>query len=442
MTRQSAPQPVLPRHAAAQVASALRNFRVVVVNGPRQAGKTTLARSVHGVLGGTYVTFDDRELLDACITDPVTFVAAYAKPLIVDEFQRAGDALLYAIKRTVDEDRTPGRFLLTGSTRFLTVPTISESLAGRVAIVDLWPFSQGEIELLGPSGDAFLPGLFGSNAMWTGAERQATRADYMSRVCVGGFPEVQTMADPATRRQWFRNYLRTVTSRDAPEISRARQIADIPRLLRALAGYTAQELNVSSFAERLRMDRVPLSRTYLPLLETLYLVLSLPAWSRNLAARVATRPKVFLTDSGLAAHLLGVDASALALPAAPATGTLVETFAVNEIVRQAARHDELGVQLSHFRAHDGPSTDIVAETADGRVACIEVKAAATVSRGDIRPLARIRDRLEGMGTPFAAGVVLYTGTRDITFGDRLFALPLASLWERRSVPGDTSSRPG
>ena len=422
---------LVARHAISEIRQSLAEARVVVLNGPRQAGKTTLLREqLHPEVGGTFVTLDDEAELDACLADPRSYLDR-PRPLLIDEFQRAGDRLLLAVKAAVDEDPSPGGFVLTGSTRFLTVPTISESLAGRVHIVDLWPFTQGEADELGGGSDTLLPRLFeGASLVRTlGEEKLPARRDYLERVCRGGYPAARDL-EAGARRRFFRNYLRTVTQRDVPEISHIRRVDELPRIMRLLAGVTAQEIKDTELAERLSIDRRTLRANYLPLLHTVYLALELPPWSRNLVSRVSRHPKSHLVDSGLAAHLLGTDAERLSAPTAPGTGALVETFVVNELVRQASRFaDDLGLGLFHYRSHGGTEVDVVAEAEDGRVVGIEIKAAASVDLGDFSHLAAVRDRLDRLSDAgFVRGVVLYTGDRAHSFGDRLEALPIAALW--------------
>lgn len=421
---------LVPRHAVQQVAVSLSEARVVVVNGPRQAGKTTLVRDqLSPRTSGSFVTLDDETQLAACLADPITFLDR-PRPVIVDEFQHAGDRLLRAVKGLVDENPEPGQFLLTGSTRFMTLPTISESLAGRVHIVDLWPYMQGEAQMLGEGADSFLSRLVRGEPLAEAIEASVLprRRDYLELLCRGGYPEAVKL-DRNGRRRFFRNYVRTVTQRDVPEISRVRHFEELPRILRLLAASTAQEARDTELAERLTIDRRTLRANYLPLLQTVYLVLELPAWSRNLVSRVSKHPKNHLVDTGLASHLLGATPERLAEPTSPVTGALLETFAVNELMRQASRFDDLGINLFHYRAHAGSEIDVVAETDDGRVMGFEIKAAASVEITDFAHLIAVRDRVDLLSDiHFERGVVFYTGLRTYSFGDRLEAVPLAALW--------------
>jgi hypothetical protein len=417
-----------PRHAHRVTERALASFRAVVVNGPRQAGKTTLAGELAGTHGATVVTLDDSSLYEACVADPKAFLDAYPRPLFIDEFQRAGDSLVRAVKAAVDAERAPGQFLLTGSSRFLTTAGLSESLAGRAVIIDLWPYTQGEADELGPDSDALLGRLFEPTTKFAQVNiPYPSRSDYLQRVCRGGFPEVHELP-PAARPVWFEAYLTTILERDVPLVARGRHLGELPRLLRLAAARTSQELNLVSLAAEIAIDRTALSKNYLPLLESIYLLRQLPAWSRNLTARVVKHAKAYIADSGLASSLLGVDPDGLTLPNAPTLGPLVETFVVNELLRQLSFMAGPRATLYHFRSPDGPEVDVVAEAPDGRVVALEVKASTTVGQGDFKHLNLLRDRLDQVGQPFVNGVVTYLGDKVLTFGDRLTALPLCHLW--------------
>lgn len=416
--------PLIERHPLVLLAEALDDFRVVILNGARQSGKTTLLKQLHASRGGTFVTFDRPGDLEAGIRDPSGFVTGYPTPLLIDEVQRAGDPLIRAIKAEVDNDPRPGRYVLAGSTRFLTVPTLSESLAGRAHLVDLWPLSQDELE---GRRERFIDLLFSEEL--AAREVQASsldRADYFERVCAGGFPEVTKMTRARTRAAWFTDYVTTVTQRDIREFSRLRQATELPRLLSLIAARSGGELNVSRLAADAGLHD-DTTRNYLPLLETVYLFHTIPAWSRNLTSKVKRRPKIYLTDSGLAAHLVGASPTALALPTSAAAGQLLETFVVNELAKQRT-WSEVDVTLFHYRDRAGPEVDVVIEARDGRVAGIEIKAARDVRATDFRWLELFARKL---GKQFVAGIVLYTGSRPLPFGDRLTALPVSTLWALR-----------
>ena len=397
-------------------------FRAVVVNGPRQSGKSTLLGLLHQQIGGTSLTLDDRDLLRSSRTDPTGFVVERSHPLLIDEVQRGGDPLILAIKADIDrhpQDR--GRYVLAGSSRFLTVPTITESLAGRVRILDLWPFSQGEID---GTNDDFIDVLFQpTDVLRSLAPPVLTRADVMERVTRGGFPTAVSIENRRLRRDFFVDYVNTLTQRDLVQLRQPRRVVDVPRLFQAMIARTAQELVPANLASDFGLSHDTV-RDYLGLFETIYTHHLLPAWSTNFASRASHRPKIHAVDSGLAAAILGVDAQALARPEHPAAGSLFETFVVGELRRQLTWSDALG-RIYHYREHDGREIDVIIETADGRVGAIEVKAARDVDEHDFRHLRTMRDQL---GERFINGVLIHLGVRPTSFGDRLTALPVSALW--------------
>ena len=394
--------------------------RVTVVTGPRQSGKTTLVRTQLGG-AGTLRSLDDQGALDAALADPVGFAALGGRPLVIDEVQRGGEPLVRAIKQAVDLDPSPGQFVLTGSSNFLTVPTISESLAGRAGFVEVWPFTQGEVA---GTADRFIDGLFaGTGELRAHRPSGLDRRGLLERVCTGGYPEVHRL--PVRQRPgWFRDYVRTTIERDVVELSGIRKVAEMGQLLRLLAARTGCELVMQSV-----IDDSPLERQavydHRAWLETIHLVTTLPAWSRNLTRRVKRRPKVFLTDPGLAAWLLGKTPAALQDPTDPATGQLVETFVFAELRRQLT-WAATDVTMYHWQDRAGAEVDLILEAADGRVAGLEVKSGHTPRPEWFRWLTQMRDTL---GDKFAAGVALYAGQQILPFGDRLLAAPISTLWE-------------
>jgi predicted AAA+ superfamily ATPase len=393
----------------------------VVVSGARQAGKTTLVRQVLGG-EGTFVRLDDEASLQAARADPASMVRFGPTPRAFDEVQRAGDPLVRAIKTVVDDDPSPGQFLLDGSADFLTVPTISESLAGRAAFLELWPFTQGE---MGGGPDGFIDVAFRSpGVLRTGAASDLSPLDYLDRVVSGGFPEAVTLP-PSARGTWFANYVRTVTQRDIAELTGARRADQLPKLLRLLAARTASEMIVSHIHQDAGLGSRDTTDDYIGFLGMTYLVQVLPAWSRNLTSKVKRHPKVHLCDTGLAAYLVGKRVEALARPTDPARGPLLETFAFNELRRQLA-WSGVDAAAHHFRDRDGAEVDMIFEATDGRVVAVEVKASATVERNDFRWLELLRAKA---GDDFVHGFVLYCGDRPLAFGDRLTAVPLSYVWQ-------------
>jgi len=410
---------LLARAVEARYRGTVAARRVTVVTGPRQSGKTTLVRAQLG--DGTFRSLDDQATLNSALADPAGFLALGTKPLVVDEIQRAGEPLVRAIKLNVDRDPAPGQFVLTGSSNFLTVPTISESLAGRAGFIEVWPFTQGEIT---GSPDRFIDrALYGADAFVTYRPGGLGRRELLERICSGGYPEVQRL--PARERPgWFRDYIATTIGRDVVELSGIRKVAEMGQLLRLFAARTGCELVMQGI-----IDDAPLERQavydHRAWLETIHLLTTVPAWSRNLTRRVKRHPKIFITDPGLAAWLLGKTPDALEDPTDPATGQLVETFVFAELRRQLT-WAATEVSMYHWQDRAGAEVDIVLEAADGRIAGLEIKSGQTAKPEWFRWLGQMRDAL---GDKFKVGVALYTGDQILPFGDRLLAVPISALWE-------------
>jgi predicted AAA+ superfamily ATPase len=372
-------------------------------------------------VGGTLRSLDEQGMLAAALDDPAGFVALGDRPLVIDEVQRGGEPLVRAIKARVDRDPAPGQFVLTGSSNFLTVPSISESLAGRAGFVEVWPFTQGE---LAGTADRFVEAVFaGVDALTAYRPSGIDRRELLERVCAGGYPEVHRLG-VGQRAGWFRDYVRTTIERDVVELSGIRKVPEMGQLLRLLAARSGCELVMQNVIEDSALERQAVY-DHRAWLQTIHLVATLPAWSRNLTGRVKKRPKVFIADSGLAAWLVGKTPAALEDLAEPATGRLVETFVFGELRRQLTwSATEAG--LFHWQDRAGAEIDFVLESADGRVAAVEVKTGQTPKREWFRWLGRMR---EAMDDRFVAGVVLYGGQHVLPFGDRLLAVPISALWE-------------
>ncbi|MCA9300424.1 MAG: ATP-binding protein, partial [Phycisphaerales bacterium] len=342
---------MLARHLTTRLRAALEDTPVVLIHGARQVGKTTLASAIGGPERQTY-SLDRTPILEAARSDPDGFVDGLPKSVFLDEVQRA-PGLFQAIKHAVDRDRTPGRFLLSGSTNVMALPRLSESLAGRMEVCSLWPLSQAEIE--GRAG-RFVDGVFAPEFL-SGAKvggPPGDGPDVIDRVLRGGFPEAVRRHAPDRRIAWFESYMDTILFRDVRDLSNIVKINEMPRLLRLMSARTSGLLNFADMANGLGMSQTTLKR-YFALLEALFLVRTIPAWSSNLSSRLTKSPKVHILDSGLAASLLGIDRDRLESDSTT-RGALVESFVVMDILRLASTSD-LRPRVHHFRTSNGKEVD-------------------------------------------------------------------------------------
>ncbi len=441
--------PLIPRFAARRLAEALTDSPSVLIHGPRQCGKTTLAQALcapshlpgarsAGIADAdgrryAYLTLDDRAALAAASADPVGFVADLPPRVVLDEVQRAPE-LMSAIKVSIDRDRRPGRFVLTGSTNVLSLPRLADSLAGRMEIVRLHPLSQAEMSA---SRDAehqaltterwtaqrrgFLDELFGDR--FSTAPHQRLGHELAERICAGGFPAALARPQGRRRSRWYGNYIDTVTQRDVLDLARIKQLDVMPRLLAAAAAQTSGLFNVSRLAAPFQLS-TPAIRDYLALLERLFVIELLAPWHSNRTKRLVKMPKLRLGDTGVACALLGTSPDALRADR-ELLGMMLETFVFGELRRQASWHDA-DLRFFHFRDRDGVEVDIVIEQGAAQIAGVEVKAAATVTESDFRGLRKLRN---AVGDRFVCGVVLYDGEISASFGDRLHAVPIRRLWD-------------
>lgn len=409
--------PYFPRLIRTRLLEALDDTPAVLIHGPRQSGKTTLTQRVGEERDYVYVTFDDANILAAATEDPVGFVDRLPKRVILDEVQRVPE-LFTALKREIDRDRLAGRFLLTGSANVLLAPQLSDSLAGRMEILRLYPLAQCEIEQVQPG---FLYELFADTFQPSTSQRLGD--ELVQRVLTGGYPEPHRRAAGRRRREWYRNYIETITQRDIRDLSRLRRLDAIPRLLQMVAGQSAHLFNVSELAGPFQLTR-PTIREYVGLLEKIFLVDVLPPWHSNRLKRLIKTPKLHLGDTGLAGAVLGIDVPQL-IENRALFGQMLETFVYNELKRQAS-WQENELTFFHYRDKDQYEVDLVIEQVGGKVAGVEVKAASTVREKDFRGLKRLR---QATGRAFSTGVVLYDGDSVLPFGDRLVAVPISALWE-------------
>jgi len=412
---------IIERRLGEVVRLRLDDEPVVVLQGARAVGKSTLLRALAVARGRDVIDLDDLGTRDAVRADPALFMRGEA-PVLIDEFQHVPE-LLDAIKAELNRDGAPGRFVLTGSTRYATLPAAAQALTGRAHRVDVLPLSQGEIAEV---REDFAEALVSDPCSLVEESPPAVaREEYLSRVIAGGFPPVLRRGSAADRARWFDDYVDLVIERDVLELTRVRQRRQLPLLLRQLASQTAQVLNIAKAATAIGMEKST-AESYTKLLETVFLVHQLPAWGTTLGSRVGAAPKVHVVDSGLAARLLRLTERKLGAASAPALtelGHLLETFVVGEVCKQLDWLDE-PVARGHWRTHDGDEVDLVLEREDGKIAALEVKAASRVTARELRSMLKLRGKL---GSEFLGGVVLYTGARAYTH-DGIHVVPVSRLW--------------
>lgn len=417
------------RNITHRLTTALSDTPVVLLTGARQTGKTTLAKALaldSETAPGRYVTLDDPSVLAAAKMDPAGFLETLEPGtgcLVVDEVQLAPE-LLPAIKIRVDSDRRAGRFLLTGSANVLVLPKVSESLAGRMEILTLWPLAQAEISGLRRS---LVDVLFSKDGLGSLPIRNAPldRRDVVGRVLAGGYPEVLSR-HLDRRRDWQESYLTTLLQRDVRDLANIEGLTQMPRLLALLATRCGSLLNVADLSRTVGIPYTTLQR-YLSLLESIYLIRLLPAWSGNLGTRLLKTPKLILADTGVGGHLLGLSESRV-LEDPGLFGGLLENFVAMELVKDAS-WSNVRPSFFHWHTVKRAEVDMVMESRDGRLVGIEVKLSSTVTNSDFRGLRAFQSSLEESGGRLHRGVVLYTGQHVLPFGNGLYAVPMSVLWD-------------
>lgn len=404
-----------PRPAEAHIRTALRDTRVVAISGPRQSGKTTLARRF-ARQGRNYLTLDSQPTLAAARSDPVAFIRGLDR-VVIDEVQRAPDLLL-AIKQSVDEDPRPGRFLLAGSANLLTIKTVHESLAGRVEIVPLYPLSRSE--QLRVKRPQFLSKVFqGQAPQFT---ESLSAENLLQLVARGGYPDAIKRRGERRRRDWYRAYIKSLVERDLPEIADLAKPGQIPRVLEVAAQFAGRLTNLSEIGRSVGLDHKT-AEHYLGVLEQLYLVQRIQPWFRNELSRLIKTPKLHFIDSGLLTSLRGYSLARLRADRS-LFGALLESFVFSELLKLSAWADE-SVSLFHYRDRDKFEVDFILENTAGQIVGVEVKAAASVTRRDFGGLERVASAAR---TAFVQGIVLYDGAQTVSFGESLRAVPLSALW--------------
>ncbi len=404
------------RHAEASVRLALTDTRIVALVGPRQSGKTTLARRIADD-GRMFVSLDDDQFRRFAQDDPTGFTRGLQSAAI-DEIQRAPNLIL-ALKKVVDENPEPGRFLITGSVDLFKGSISPDSLAGRVETVELLPFSQAEIA--GSAPPRFLDRAFAGD--FPAIEETGPTVGLIERVVSGGYPTALARTVPARRRSWLRAYAQALAERDVAEIASVGKRNEMVRLIDHAAVSAGQLLNMSNLGARLGVDGKTVDR-WLVLLEHMFLVRRVRSWHRNELKRLVRAPKLHFLDSGLLAALLRTGIEDIARYRQK-LGPLLECFVHGEIAKAIALSDDL-TRVSHYRDKDGIEVDLVLERSPGAVVGIEVKGAATVWPRDFRGLQHLK---KNVGGSFACGILLHDGERIQQIAPGLFAMPVRMLWE-------------
>jgi uncharacterized protein len=393
--------------------------RIVFVAGARQVGKTTLVRKITrpgGARPMRELSLDEKATRDAANDDPAGFIAGLGGPAFIDEIHRAPDLLL-ELKKAVDEDTIPGRFVITGSANVLASKKILDALPGRIDRFMLWPLAQTEIE----GGHVnFIDALFAGEPPHV-TDARVGLSEYADRIVAGGFPEARQRRPGRSRSRWFDGYVAGSLERDLKALADVRRADDAEHLLRLLASQSANLFKADPIGSKLGMDHKTV-KSYVGLLRQMHLVHQLPGWRPGLGARESTTPKMYVSDVGLLCHLLGADARRL-LADDQIRGKGCETFVVNEALKHASWAD-VETRAYHYQRRD-EDVDLVLEDRAGDIACVEVKASATVTAKDWRWLAKLRD---ARGSSFRAGVVIAAVAQTTPLGDRLWAVPYSGLW--------------
>ena len=417
------PHGLIARHVADRLQVALQDTPAVLINGPRQCGKTTLVQQL--AQGMSYITLDDPGMLIAAQQDPVGLLRQMDRA-VIDEVQRAPQLLL-ALKMSIDQDRRPGRFLLTGSANILALPQIADSLAGRMEVHTLMPLSQAELQ--GRPSD-FLQRAQGqswpvSHPSWVYPAvmdaKNELHAGAIGNALAGGYPEMRLRPSVTRRQAWAKAYIQTVVERDVQDIAQVEHLSQIPYLLDIAAAHCGQLFNASQIGGQLMLDTRTLDK-YLGVLEKLFLVQRLPAWGRNELNRLIKTPKLHFLDAGLQATLTRLTPDML-ITHRERWGATLETWVYAELRKALALSDEAWY-LSHYRDKDQVEVDFVLENPQRQLIGIEVKAAATVQVQDFKGLRKLQAQT---GADFLTGIVLYDGAHALPFGPGLWAVPLAAL---------------
>lgn len=407
---------IFRRYIEKNVTEALEDTRVVLVVGPRQAGKTTLMRQFVSD-DRPYLTLDDPATFSRAKADPVEFIRSLNKA-VIDEIQRAPE-LMMVIKESVDRDTRPGRFLLTGSANVMALPTVGDSLAGRIEIVTLLPLSQAEIT--GAPG-RMIDRLFAGEG--PALQGSAIFGDPLTQaVLKGGYPEALRRSSASRRSVWLQDYLALVLDRDVRDIANIDQLDKLPMLMRMLGEQAGQLVNLRALSVALGIS-APTVQRYITVLERMFLLRQIRPWFSNRLSRLIKSPKLHMVDSGLLATLRDANTANLAVDRSR-LGPLLESFVISEVLK-CLSWNETRAEISHFRTKEQDEVDLVLEDARGRIIGIEVKAAATLRPNDFSGLRKLQ---EAAGDKFVQGILLHDHDRVTPYSEKIRAAPVSLLWQ-------------
>lgn len=409
---------MIKRKISNKLLSACKDSPVILIHGARQTGKSTLVKQ-HAAKDhpARYLTFDDPAVLSAAASNPMGFIENFHENLIIDEVQRVPDIFL-AIKRLVDEKRKPGRFILTGSSNIFLLPKVSESLAGRIEVLNLFPLAQSEIA---GSERNFIDLLFDKNFVMPSLRKKLTNLP--TRIVRGGYPEILSRKDGERMNAWFNSYVTTIIQRDLRDLSNIEKLSDTDKLMRVLASRAGTLLNFSELSRVLTIPQTTLKR-YIALLEMIFMIKLVPAWSGNLSKRLIRTPKLYLVDTGLLANLISFDDDRIVNDSLE-WGRIIENFVLMEIIKESS-WSKFSYSTYHFRSASGQEIDFVIERSDGALVALEVKASQKI---DERTFSAIKMFADETKKHFLRGIVLYTGKDSIPFAKNLFALPINCIWD-------------
>lgn len=401
-----------PRQLKKRMEIAMQDTPVVLINGPRQSGKTTLVKEYSPSL--PYYTLDDDNVLNAVKQDPVGFVGRLDRA-IIDEIQRAPE-LLRAIKHAIDNNRQPGRFLLTGSANLLALPQIGDSLAGRMEILTLFPLSLAEIQR---RDNHFI--TYALNQSWPNEAAPPAQSEVILQALTGGYPEMLTRPSFERRDAWAKSYIRAIVERDVKDISSIEKLVEMPRLLEVLAQQSGKLTNFTQIGGQLNLD-TKTAQKYISLLETLFLVHQLRPWHDSTLSRIIKTPKIHFLDSGLLACLNRMTIESVNTDKS-SFGSLLETWVYGELLKMCTNNDEPW-NIYYYRDKDQVEVDFILENHARKVIGIEVKAGQTIFNQDFRGLRKLATLA---GNNWQSGIILYNGNQCLSFGEKLWAIPFSFL---------------